>query len=61
MHHKQKQTQKIKMSFLIMQYSTLKSTVVQYNSRRTGPGVGGTGKKSSWLERGEEVVELKGH
>ena len=29
---KNKQTQKIKKMFLILQYSTLKSTVVQYNS-----------------------------
>ena len=41
--------------FLILQYSTLKSTVVQYNSWHTGAGIELTGKKSYWLEEGEEV------
>ena len=42
-------------AFLILQYSTLKSTVVQYNSRHTGAGVEWTGKKSYWLGEREEV------
>ena len=35
-------------------YSTLKSTAVQYNSWHTGAGIEWTGKKSYWLEEGEE-------
>ena len=50
-----KQTQKIKKTLLILQYSTLKSTVVQYNSWHTGAGIEWTGKKSYWLEEGEEM------
>ena len=50
-----KQTQKIKKTFLILQYSTLKSRVVQDNSWHTGAGIEWTGKKSYWLEEGEEV------
>ena len=38
-----------------MQCSTLKSTVVQYNSWHTGAGIDWTGKKSYWREGGEEV------
>ena len=33
----------------------LKSTVVQYNSWHTGAGIKWTGKKSYWLEEGEEM------
>ena len=51
-----KQTQKIK-TFLNLQYSTLKSTVVQYNSWHTGAGIEWAGKKSYWLEEGEEVED----
>ena len=32
-------TQEIKKTFLILQYSTLKSTVVEYNSWHTGAGI----------------------
>ena len=39
----------------ILQCSTLKSTVVQYNSWHTGAVTERTGKKSYWLEEGEEV------
>ena len=46
---------KIKKTFLILQYSTLKSTVVQYNIWCTGVGIEWTGKKSYWLEEEEEV------
>ena len=44
----------VKKTWLILQYSTLKSTVVPYNSWHTGAGMEWTGKKSYWLER-EEV------
>ena len=47
--------QKIKKTFLILQYSTLKSTLVQYNSWHPGAGIEWTGKKCYWLEEGEEV------
>ena len=44
------------MLFLILQYSsTLKITVVQYSSGPTEAGIYWTGKKSYWLEEGEEV------
>ena len=33
----------------------MKSTVVQYNSWHIGAGIEWTGKKSYWLEEGEEV------
>ena len=33
----------------------MKSTVVRYNSWHTGAGIEWTGKKSYWLEDGEEV------
>ena len=58
---KNKQTQEIKKTFLILQYSTLKSTAVQYNHWHPGAGIEWTGKKSYWLEEGErwEMVELK--
>ena len=49
-----KQTQKIEKTFLILHYSTLKSTVVQYNSWHIGAGLMWTGK-SYWLEEGEEM------
>lgn len=42
-------------TFLILQYSTLKSTVVQYNSWHTGAGTESISKRSYWLEEGEEV------
>ena len=45
----------MKKTFLTLQYSTLKSTVVWYNSRHRGAGLQWTGKKSYWLEEGEEV------
>ena len=45
----------MKKTFLIWQYSTLKSTVVQYNSWHTGAGFERTGKKSYCLEDREEV------
>ena len=59
--HKNKQSQKkIKKAFLILQHSTLKSTVVQYSSWHTGAGIEGTGRKSYWRrERRLEVAELK--
>ena len=41
--------------FLILQYSTLKSTVVKNNSWPPGACVTWTSKKSYWLEEGEEV------
>ena len=47
--------QKIKKTFLILQYSTLKSIVAQYNSWHTETGIEWTGKKSYCLEEGEEV------
>ena len=34
----------------MLQYSTLKSTVVQYNSGHIGAGTQWTGKSSYWLE-----------
>ena len=58
--HKNKQTQKIKKTFLILQYSTLKSTVVQYNSWHTGAGIEWTGKKIYWLEEGEKDGRAEG-
>ena len=50
-----KQTQKIKKTFLLLQYSPLKRTVVQHNSWYPGAGIEWAGKKSYWLEEGEEV------
>ena len=44
----------MKKTFLIWQYSTLKSTVVQYKSWLVGAGLRWTGK-SYWLEEGEEM------
>ena len=55
MHNKQ--TQKIKKTFLILQYSTLKSTVVQYNCWHTGAGIAWTSKKSYWEEVWYDRVE----
>ena len=45
-----------------MQYSTLKSTGVQYNSGHTGAGIKRTGEKSYWWrrERRWAMVKLKG-
>ena len=51
---KNKLTHKISKTFLILLCSTLKSKVVQYNSRHTGAGSKWTGK-SYCLEEGEEV------
>ena len=52
----EKQTQKIKKAFKIVQYSTLNSsTAVQYNSWHLGAGIEWTGEKSCWLEEGEDV------
>ena len=48
-----KQT-KIKKTFLILQYSTLRSTVVPYNRWHTGAGIQWTAKKSYGVEVGEE-------
>ena len=45
----------MKKAVLILQYSTLKSIVVQYNNWPTGGGIEWTGKKSSRLEEGDEV------
>ena len=46
-----KQTEKLKKkTCLILQYSTLKSAVVQYNSGHMGAGIQWTGKSSYWLE-----------
>ena len=39
----------------MLQYGTLKSTVVQYNSWHTGAGIEWRDKKSYWLAEGEEV------
>ena len=39
----------------MLQYSALKSPVVQYNSWHAGTGIQWTGEKSYWLEVGEEV------
>ena len=39
-HKKINQSQEIKKASLILQYNTLKSTVVQYNSGHTGAGRG---------------------
>ena len=49
---------KVRKTFLILQYSNLKSTVVQYNSWDTRAGIEGTGKKSYWLEEGEGVGSI---
>ena len=46
-----KQTWKIKKIFWILQYSALKSAVVQYNSW-TGAGIEWTDKDSCWVGRG---------
>ena len=55
--------QKVKKTFWILQYSNLKSMVVQYNCLHIGTGINGTGKKSYWLEEGEEEGdgELEDH
>lgn len=42
----------------MLQYSALKNAVAQYNS--TGAGIRWTGKKSNWLEKGEEVGDGRG-
>ena len=43
---------------MILKLSTLKSTVVQYNWH-TGACTEWTGKKSYWLEEGEEVGDCR--
>ena len=45
----------MKKTCLMLQYSTLTNTVVQYSSWHTGAGIKWTGKKSYWLEEREEV------
>ena len=50
--HKKQTKNKI---LLIIQYSTLKSTEVQYNIWHIEAGIRSLGKKSSWLEEGEEM------
>ena len=45
----------MKETFLVLQYSTWKSTVVQHNSWPPGAGIEGPGRKSYWLEEGGEV------
>ena len=45
----------MKKTLFILQCSTLKSTVVQYNSWHTGAGIEWTGKESYCLEEGGEV------
>ena len=40
-------------TFLMLQYNTLKRTVVQYNSWHTGAGIEWKGNKSCWLKEGE--------
>ena len=52
-HKKRQRT--VKKTLFILQCSTLKSTVVQYNSWHTGAGIEWTGKKSYCLEEGGEV------
>ena len=44
-------------AFLILQYRTLKSTGIQYNSWHTEAGIERTSKKSYQLEWGEEVED----
>ena len=41
----------------ILQCGTLESTVIQYTSWHTGAGIQRTGKRSYWLEEGEEAGE----
>ena len=48
---------KINKSFLILQYSTLKNTIVQYKSWHTEAGIKWIGKKSYWLEVGDGRAE----
>lgn len=57
-----RQTQKTTKAFLILQYGTLESTVVQYDSWNPGAGIEWTGTKSYYWrqERRWEMVELKG-
>ena len=50
--HKKPNTKK--WTFFILQYSTLKNTVVQNNSWHTGTGIKRTGRKSYRLDEGEE-------
>ena len=54
-HKIQSNPPKIKKIFEILQYSTLKSKVIEYNSWHTGTGIKWTGKKSYWLEEEENV------
>ena len=55
--YKKQTNTKIKKTFLILHYSTLKSTVGQYSSWHAGSGIKCTGKKSSWIEEQEEVED----
>ena len=43
----------------MLQYSTLKSTLVQYNTWHPGAGIERAGKKSYCLEEGEEVGDFR--
>ena len=56
-------TQKMKKAFLILQYSILKSTVVQYNSWHTDAGSSAQARRATnWRrERRGEMVALKDH
>ena len=58
-----KKTQKTEKASLILQYSTLRNTAVQYNSWHTVAGIEGTDQKSYWWrrERRWEMIGLKGH
>ena len=51
-----KQTQKMKETFLILQYSTLKSAVGEYSSWHTRAGIERTGKRSYRL-KGVELTD----
>ena len=52
--HEKKPHKKWRKTFLILQYSILKSIVVQY-SWHPGADIEWTGKKSYWLEEGGDV------
>ena len=60
-----KQTQKVKKTFLILHYSTLKSTVVQYSTTAGTQHLASSEqarKVTDWRrERKWEMVELKDH
>ena len=46
-----------KQTILNLTVQHLENTAVQWNIWHTGPGIEWTGKKSYWLEEGEEVGE----